>query len=117
MKSQDIKLTLVAVAVALLLFLLVALAVRGCSGGSNVVVISNGGIDAGPGEALIAARLDAEVRAAEAQMLRIEQKFDADLAAFDAQQREEYARLRDGDDLEAAAQFLSDWSRTRRGAR
>jgi hypothetical protein len=72
------------------------------------------GIDAGPGERLIEQRLDGAVQAQVALIGQIEEKFEADMAAFDAAQREEYERLRGGDDLEAAAQFLSDWNRRRR---
>lgn len=71
------------------------------------------GIDAGPGEAEINARFDAEVQAGRVRIEQIEEKFEEDMAAFDAQQRREYERLRGGDDLDAAAQFLSDWARTR----
>jgi hypothetical protein len=108
------KFIAIAIGSLLLLFLLLVLAVRGCPGqGAHVVVISNGGIDAGPGEAIIAAQLDAEIQAAEAHMRMIEQKFDEDLASFDARQREEYDRLRGGEDLEGAARMLSEWNRAR----
>lgn len=72
------------------------------------------GIDAGPGEAEINARLDGALVAGEARIEQIEEKFEEDMAAFDAAQREEYERLRGGDDLEAAARYLSDWNRRRR---
>lgn len=74
------------------------------------------GIDAGPGEAEINARLDGALVAAEAHIEQIEEKFEEDMAAFDAAQREEYERLRGGDDLEEAARYLSAWNRSRRDA-
>lgn len=72
------------------------------------------GIDAGPGEAEIEARLDAALVAGTARIEEIEEKFEEDMAAFDEHQREEYERLRGGEDLEAAAIFLSNWNRRRR---
>lgn len=87
---------------------------RGCSHGTPVgpdLIIQ--GIDAGPGETEIAARLDAAVQADQARMDAIEDKFDDDIAAFDAQQRADYERLRGGDDLEAAARYLSEWNHSR----
>jgi len=74
------------------------------------------GIDAGPGERLIDERLDGAIQAHQAHIEQIEEKFEEDLAAFDARQREEYERLRGGDDLEAAARMLSEWNRSRRDA-
>lgn len=71
------------------------------------------GIDAGPGEAAINARLDGALRASEAHIVQIEEKFDEDIAAFDARQRGEYAQLRNGENLDAAAMYLSEWSRNR----
>ncbi len=96
------------------LVLVVFLFARGCTSGGHVTFLTEGGIDAGPGEAVIAARLDGEVRAGEARIEMIEHKFDRDLDAFDAQQRADYERLRGGDDLDAAARMLSDWNRERR---
>lgn len=75
------------------------------------------GIDAGPGEAEIEERLDASLRASEAHIDQIEDKFEEDMAAFDESQRAEYDRLRHGDDLEAAAEYLSNWNRRRHGMR
>lgn len=72
------------------------------------------GIDAGPGEEVIAGTLDGAVQAGQVHIEQIERKFDDDMAAFDEQQRAEYDRLRGGDDLDAAAQMLSDWNRQRR---
>lgn len=71
------------------------------------------GIDAGPGEDEIAARLDAALIAGTARIEEIEEKFEEDMAAFDEHQREEYERLRGGDDLDEAARYLSEWNRTR----
>lgn len=106
---------LVLLVVALVGVLIVGfVAGRGCSQGTPVgpdPVIQ--GIDAGPGETEIAARLDAAVQADQARMDAIERKFDDDIAAFDAQQRAEYERLRGGDDLDAAARYLSEWNHSR----
>lgn len=76
-----------------------------------------GGVDAGPGEAEIEERLDASIRQAEEHIAQIEDKFEEDMAAFDEGQRAEYDRLRHGDDLEAAADYLSNWNRRRHGMR
>jgi hypothetical protein len=73
------------------------------------------GIDAGPGEDEINARLDAALAAGTAHIEMIEDKFEEDMAAFDAAQRAEYERLRGGDELDAAARMLSEWNRRRRG--
>lgn len=112
MKLSTSQIVLLSVAGVLLLLVLVFASFRGCDGGEPVILISQG-IDAGPGEAEISARLDAEVQAGRARIEQIEEKFEDDMAAFDAQQRREYEQLRGGDDLEAAARFLSDWARTR----
>jgi hypothetical protein len=83
----------------------------GCTTEPEPIVL---GIDAGPGEADINTRLDAALVAGVARIEEIEEKFEEDMAAFDARQREEYDRLRGGDDLEEAARMLSAWNRTRR---
>jgi hypothetical protein len=85
----------------------------GCTHDPAPIVL---GIDAGPGEAEINARLDGALQAGEAHIEQIEDKFEEDMAAFDAAQRAEYERLRGGDDLEEAAVFLSAWNRRRRDA-
>jgi hypothetical protein len=85
---------------------------RGCNGPAPHPAPPDG-IDAGPGETIIAAQLDASVQAGQAHIEQIEAKFDDDMAAFDAQQRAEYEHVRAGS-LEDAAQYLSDWSRHRR---
>lgn len=88
---------------------------RGCGpSGDPIIVVEQRGIDAGPGEREIEARLDASLQVVQAHIEQIEEKFEEDMAAFDARQRAEYERLRGGDDLEAAAQYLSDWNRRRR---
>lgn len=114
MNAPNPRAMLIATAVGLVALLGIVLLVRDCQRPDPTVVVISNGIDAGPGEAAIAARLDAEIQEAEQRMVRIEQKFDADLAAFDAQQRAQYRQLREGEDLEAAARFLTEWSRTRR---
>lgn len=103
--------------VAAVLILIVGIfAGRGCSEPPPTTSVIGTGIDAGPGEAEINARLDGALRAGEVRIEQIEEKFEEDMAAFDARQREEYDRLRGGDNLEAAAQYLSDWNRHRRDA-
>lgn len=96
---------------------LVFMAGRGCSPYVTPVgpepIIQ--GIDAGPGEQQIAARLDASVQEQEARMHEIEHKFDTDMAQFDDQQRAQYQQLRDSS-LEDAAAFLSQWARSHRDA-
>lgn len=101
--------------VALVLLIVAAFAGgKGCSGCTpepEPIVL---GIDAGPGEAEINARLDGALQAGEAHIEMIEEKFEEDMAAFDERQREEYERLRGGDDLDEAARYLSEWNRRRR---
>lgn len=72
-----------------------------------------GGIDAGPGEAEIAARLDGAVQQGQERLAQIEHKFEEDIAAFDDGQREDYERLRQLDQDEAAV-WLSRWVRSHR---
>lgn len=73
------------------------------------------GIDAGPGEVEIAARLDAAVQHAEAELARIESEHAAELAAFDAAQRLKYDAVREGGP-EAADAFIRDFNRRLRDA-
>lgn len=101
----------VALALALITFLVGGVRGCGCTNEPPPVVL---GIDAGPGELEIEARLDAALVAGTVRIEAIEEKFEEDMAAFDERQREEYERLRGGDDLEEAARFLSDWNRHRR---
>lgn len=110
------QIILIAVAAVLVLVAIVFGTVHGCNQPQPVVVINPGGIDAAPGELVIANRLDGAVRAGEAQIARIELKFEDDLAAFDVQQRAEYDRLREAGDLEAIARELSAWNRERHGS-
>jgi len=105
------------IGVALVLLIVAAFAGgKGCSGCTHEPDPIVLGIDAGPGEAEINARLDGALQAGEAHIVMIEEKFEEDMAAFDAAQRAEYERLRGGDDLEATARMLSEWSRRRRDA-
>ena len=83
----------------------------GCAREPDPIVL---GIDAGPGEAEINARLDGAIQAGEARAAQIDRKFQDDVAAFDERQAEEYRALRGGDDLEATARYLSAWSTERR---
>jgi hypothetical protein len=88
-----------------------------CAG--PTIIVDTGvvvGIDAGPGEDEINARLDAALVDGRTRIEEIEEKFEEDMAAFDEHQREEYERLRGGDDLDAAARYLSEWNHRRRDA-
>jgi len=88
---------------------------RGCAGPAPAPApLDPGGIDAGPGEAVIAGTLDGAVQAGQVQIAQIEDKFGDDMAAFDEQQRAQYAQLR-GSSVEDAARYLSEWSLRRRG--
>ena len=107
------QLTLLGVLALALLIIGVVLG-RGCWHPSPPPSTVVTGIDAGPGEEVIAGTLDGAVQAGEVHITQIERKFDADMAAFDEQQRAEYDRLRGGDDLSAAAEYLSAWNHARR---
>lgn len=109
-RTQMILLGVAALLVAVVFFL----AGRGCTPPTFEPIVL--GIDAGPGEAEVNARLDAALVAGAARIEEIEVKFEEDMAAFDAAQRAEYERLRGGDDLEATARMLSEWARRRRDA-
>ncbi len=111
--NRDRLIVIASVAGVVLIALFLGLSSRGC-GCTNEPTPVVLGIDAGPGEAEIEARLDAALVAGTARIEEIEEKFEEDMAAFDAAQREEYERLRGGEDLEAAAIFLSNWNRRRR---
>lgn len=101
--------------IAAMLILIVGIAAgRSCVPRPEPTTVPVTGIDAGPGEQAIDQQLDAALQMDEARMREVEHKFDSDMAAFDAQQREEYDRLRGGDDLDAAAQMLSQWNHERR---
>jgi len=112
-KTQMISFAVAAVLIAVVFFV----AGRGCSPpGETVVVVERTGIDAGPGERVIEERLDAALRAGALRIEEIEEKFEGDIAAFDAEQRAEYERVRGSGDLEATARHLSEWNRRRRGS-
>lgn len=110
-RTQLILLGVAALFVAITFFV----AGRNCSETVVVTTPEVVGVDAGPGDEEIAERLDASLRMSEERIGEIEDKFEEDIAAFDEAQRAEYDRLRHGDDLEAAAVYLSDWNRRRRG--
>lgn len=74
------------------------------------------GIDAGPGERAIAARLDAAAQRAEEELAEIEREHAADIAAFDDAQRAKYDALRH-EGPEAVSDFLADFNRRVRGSR
>lgn len=100
---------------ATLLVIVAFVAGRGCTPGPIVDPLPIG-IDAGPGEDEINARLDGAIQGERARFEAIEQKFEEDVAAFDAQQREEYERVSRAD-LDEAARMLSQWNQERRRRR
>lgn len=81
---------------------------RGCSPSPQPV--EDLGIDAGPGEAEIGARLDAALREAEEEIRRIEVEHEADIAAFEANQRDKFETVR-AEGPEALARWFSDFNR------
>lgn len=111
-RTQAILFGVAGLIVAVVFFL----AGKQCSGpGPAVVVVEGHGIDAGPGERAIEEQLDAALQAGVLRIDQVEDKFEEDIAAFDAEQRAEYERLRGGGDLDATARYLSEWNRRRRG--
>jgi hypothetical protein len=102
--------TVIGLALAIV-FVVAFVAGRGCDA-AVPIILDPGGIDAGPGEVEIAARLDGAVRSAEERLAAIERKHQEDIVAFDAQQRREYEAVRDMPPEEVAA-WLNDWSVTR----
>jgi len=68
------------------------------------------GIDAGTGEAEIAARLDGALQAGEAELRRIDEEHAADIASFEDRQREKYEEVRE-QGPEALADWFSDFNR------
>jgi hypothetical protein len=110
-RTQAILFGVAGLIVAIVFFL----AGKQCSGpGPAVVVVEGHGIDAGPGERAIEEQLDAALQAGVLRIDQVEDKFEEDIAAFDAEQRAEYERLRGGGDLDATARYLSEWNRRRR---
>lgn len=98
----------VAVAAAVLGMVVAGLIARGCVPGPTTVPVT-AEIDAGPGEAEIAARLDAAVQADEAEVRALEERNARALEALDDQQRAEYAEVRRGG-RRAVARWLSDFN-------
>lgn len=73
------------------------------------------GIDAGPGEAEIAARLEAERTKAAEQVAEIERRRAEEIRRLDETARAEYEEVRE-QGPEAVASWLDDWIKRRRGA-
>lgn len=116
MKKEGFAIGLSVVGGIALLVLAVVLAFyvgRGCAPEPEPLPPS--GIDAGPGEAEIAARLDAAVQHAEAELARIEREHAEEIAAFDDAQREKYETVREGGP-EAVDAFIRDFNRRLRDA-
>jgi len=67
-----------------------------------------GDVDAGPGESQIAVRLDAAVQEELDRQRQIEDQYEADIAAFDEQQREKYEALQH-QDLDSVVEYLRQW--------
>lgn len=97
-----------AVVIALLILGLGVLAGHGCSCSKPPPPVI--GIDAGPGEAVIAAQLDGAVQHAAAELARIEREHAAELASFNELQRQKYDAVREGGP-EAADAFIRDFNR------
>jgi hypothetical protein len=109
-KKEGFAIALAVVGGLALLVLAVVLAFyvgRGCSPTPEPLPPS--GIDAGPGEREIAARLDAAVQHAAEELARIEREHAEEIAAFDEAQRAKYDEIRD--DPEAADAFIRDFNR------
>jgi len=109
-RTQAVLLALAGLALAVTFFV----AGRSCTPSPVAPIIEQRGIDAGPGEREIEARLDAALQAAGLTLEQIEDKFAEDIENFDGQQRAEYDRLRGGGDLEATARALNQWNQQRR---
>lgn len=99
--------------VIVLLILLIGFSAGRACAPRQVPVDLPGGIDAGPGDEAIAARLDASLREGDRRLAQIERKFEEDIARFDAQQRDEYERLRADAGIDQVAEFLRDWNMRR----
>lgn len=80
---------------------------RGCA--PDPVIVEPVGIDAGPGEAVIAARLDAAVQHADAQLAQLERDHAAEIARFDETQREKYEAIRAGG-VDAADRYIREFT-------
>lgn len=96
------------VAVLVLAVVLAFFVGRGCTPEPEPPILID--IDAGPGEREIAARLDAAVQHAQAELDRIEREHAAEIAAFDEAQRRKYEAVREGGP-EAADAFIRDFNR------
>ena len=82
-----------------------------CSSGPPPVIVP-GGVDAGPGEQQIADRVDAAIQRERAEIERIEREYEADIAAFNAAQREKYEELQQ-QDLDTVVEYLRRWHEQR----
>lgn len=115
MKKEGFAVALAVVGGLALLLLVVVFAFyggRGCAPTPEPLPPS--GIDAGPGEREIAARLDAAVQHAAEELARIERKHAEEIAEFDEVQRRKYDTIRE--DPEAADAFIRDFNRRLRDA-
>ncbi len=99
------KMMIGGVVAAIGLLVLGGLLGRSCSHGSSELIVT--GIDAGPGDQVIAAALDAAVQVDEQAILELEQRNAHALAQFDDQQAADYARVRQ-QGRHAVAAWLSD---------
>lgn len=101
------------VAIALVIAVLgISLLVNQCGGCEPRPIPIDLGIDAGPGEQMIAARLDAALQRVDERLAEIDRQYAEDIAAFDAQQREKYEALAN-EDLDTVVRFLDNWHRDR----
>lgn len=79
---------------------------------SPAPVVVPGGIDAGPGEAILDARLDASIAEQRQQIEEITRQYEEDIAAFDESQRRKFEQLQERS-LDDVVDFLARWHEQR----
>lgn len=100
----------VGAAVLFCLLLAAAFGLGRCSAPEPPTPVVVDGVDAGPGEAEIAARLDAAVQAEEARLEELERKYAEEIRDFSAADRREYEETR-ARGRDALAAWLKERSR------
>jgi hypothetical protein len=84
----------VAIAVAIVVVVSMAFGLGRCSAPESLDPVLTPDVDAGPGEAELAARLDAAVRAEDERLAHLEEEHAAEVAAFTETDRAEYEERR-----------------------
>ncbi len=84
----------IGLAVGFVLLVLVAFVAGRCTSPTPPPTIVVEGIDAGPGDQAAAAELDADVRAEDERLARLERQHEADVAAMTEADRAEYEQTR-----------------------